>query len=289
LYDIVRRTARSSVVENIWKRDKARHGIEPQLFAFGDAVCADDGHPRAVARSSEVIPAMLVAVWTGEKKPRTKAATQRWLDCIVDLERVRAMLMRNASLLSEAAKRRYKVPPGFVLSVLTHVAPELDYSVLEGCCAPRCTVECAQYRCSRCMIARYCGEEHMTADWKQHKAHCVPLAQRQPLVVLDCAPCCLDKAEMAKANQIDCVVRPKKSFSGLTLVKLVLMPTKDVRICDSHSLVLVQFQPPQEALEQLERVAVTRCGAGLMAYLDADMSVEGRLVLYMDRAWKCNW
>ena len=27
-------------------------------------------------------------------------------------------------------------------------------------------------RCARCHVAKYCGKEHQTEDWKEHKKHC---------------------------------------------------------------------------------------------------------------------
>jgi hypothetical protein len=145
---------------------------------------ADDGRSRKVARNSSDIPILWVALWTGEGKPPFEAPTRKWSGAVfpLDLKRLKAMLLRNAGLLTaHVTGRLAQLVPGFTTTILTHVAaPELDFSVMEGCSMPGCVVECAGFRCGRCVVARYCGKEHMTAHWKVHKPLCVRSLSASP-------------------------------------------------------------------------------------------------------------
>jgi tetratricopeptide (TPR) repeat protein len=236
----------------------------------------EDGRSRKLSRHSSVVPVVMVALWTGKGAPPGAQITP---GCWGDVERLRAMLLRNARLLSEEGKRGYYAPKGFVLSLLTHVAvPELDYSVHEGCCVSDCAVECAPYRCGRCFLTRYCGKEHMAAHWKSHKPKCVPLAQRQPTVVLDCSEDYLDNPEKAEALGIDCVVVPRKTFPGLTVVKMQVSAERKFRICDPHG-VFVLFVTGEHAgyrsMAMPFAMHATLNGLEGVGYFDADMSMGG--------------
>jgi hypothetical protein len=201
------------------------------------------------------------------------------------------MLTRNSHLLSEEVRLREAVLRGYVLSILTHVAvPELDFSVHEGCRFPGCVVERAQFRCGRCFVARYCGNEHMTADWREHKMCCVPLAQRQPAVTLDCADGYLDDPRQRLG--IDCITSPRKTFPGVVVVKISMAPFRAVKICDVHGVLALYMGPGSDGFDRLEPLlrARTRIEHDLgCGYFDADMTVEGRLIVFMDRTWKCTW
>jgi hypothetical protein len=260
----------------------------------------DDGCSRKVSFNSTRIPVILVAVWTGKGEPPNDKTTVKFRFPWKDLERVRAMLLRHATLLSDSTRQSNPVPPGFVLSVLSHVAvPELDYSIHEGCCIAGCVVECAPYRCSRCLLARYCGKEHMATNWKEHKKLCVPHAQRQPTLTFDCSRCYLDRKKKANFHGFDRVTLPRKTFPGVVVVK-IRMIGRTLEICDPHAVLIVcDADDPdrnREAFEELNRlmrerttVVVADQEEEAYGYFDADMTQKGRLVLFMDRNWKCTW
>jgi hypothetical protein len=252
---------------------------------------ADDGRPRHVSHNSPDVPVLFVALWTGKGAPRKVRAKPSWDNYGVDLERMKAMLLRNASLVSESCKRRVKVDPGFVLTVMTHVAPDVDYAVLEGCSVPGCTVECAGNRCGRCLVTRYCGKEHMTAHWREHKPHCVPLAQRQRKLTLDCSRWYMDDPSIARYG-IEPVPVPRKTFPGLVVIKIITLPGFMYKLCDPHGVFLKFITRGEsgfaEMLEMFPKCALDHMGMGF-GYFDADMSQEGRLVVYLDRSWKCIW
>jgi hypothetical protein len=259
----------------------------------------EDGRSGKVSHNAFAIPVLLVAVWTGkgdppkEQEPAAKVCS--------DVARVRAMLLRNATLLSDATKRGIPVPPGFVLSVMTHVAaPELDYSILEGCSAPDCKVERASFRCGRCYLARYCGEEHMKAHWREHKKSCVTLQQRAPAVTFDCSEAY--RIYRDKRRGWDRFVVPW-TFPGVVVVKVQLARELDsVTISDAHGVLSLsnfnvsmrdrkKFGKLKESLLQLRTVSPEDAlgESDAFGYFDADVSVENRLVIYLDRAWKCTW
>jgi hypothetical protein len=207
------------------------------------------------------------------------------------------MLVRNASLLSPKNKREYE-EPGFLVSFLTHVAvPQLDYTVMEGCCAAGCAVEFAPYRCARCFVARYCGKEHMTSHWPEHKPHCVPLAQRGPKVTLDCSEAYLDNPDHADDLDIECRVVPRKTFPGVTVVKIQLFSLSSFKmtgfkICDPNGVLIVRVyesEPVFDHMRQLfTRVTTMSCTPGY-GYFDADMTQEDQLTIFFDHSWKCTW
>jgi hypothetical protein len=271
--------------------DKENHVLYFQVmdqFATLSNV-ADDGCSRTLSPNSPEIPILLVAVWMREASPPGSIKWQMNDPVWGSVKPLRDMLLRNAKLVSEEAKRRIRVAPGFVLSVLTHVAaPEMDYTIRQGCSFPGCVVKCAAYRCSRCFVARYCGKEHMTSHWKAHKLSCVPLAQREPKVTIDCSGC---------YHAVQNPATPR-TFPGVVVVKIQMFADSVCKISDPHGLLNVLVPGEDEGFEKIraqmpvpvtddtETNSVAQSG---VAYFDADMSVEGRLVVYLDRWWKCTW
>jgi hypothetical protein len=260
-----------------------------QFLALPNVVEA--GCVRGTLLNTATIPALVVSPWTGEGLPpdtlKPHAATLVWKN----LQPLRDMLLRNAKLVSEEAKKSYKVAPGFVLSILTHVeAREVDYSVHEGCCFPGCLVERAQYRCGKCFIARYCGQEHMSTHWREHKLTCVPLAKREPQVTSDCTECYLDMPEVAEALTIECMPLPRRTFPGVVVVKMQLLMNGLLKACDPYGVLSMGGTTEwyEEAID-LFRPHATTVGSAAYAYFDADMSVENEITVYMDRALKCTW
>jgi hypothetical protein len=251
---------------------------------------ADDGRSRKVTHNSSDVPAVFVGVWTDKgKPPPVKVEPQLWHCGWSDLKPVRDMLMRNAALLSEESKKGLRVP-GFTVSLMTHMAaPELDFSIMEGCAMPECRVKCAAYRCARCYVARYCGKEHMTAHWKVHKARCVPLAQREPKIELPCWHGYLDNPVNAKAIGVDCIAAPQKTFPGVVVVKIQLFGDLGVKICDPHGVLIVSGVSDAEWFVSLEKLLLARPTFRNVGYFDADMSQEGRLVIFLDHNWRCTW
>jgi hypothetical protein len=257
----------------------------------------EDGRSRLVAPNATVIPVLLVALWIGKGEPPPGDQQPATVVCD-NVDRVQRIVLCNTLLLSDATKQSIPVPRGFVLSVMTHVpAPELDYSVLEGCSVPGCEVECAANRCGRCYVARYCGEEHMKAHWREHKKLCVPLQQRTPALIFDCSHSYLvfggDDREFVK-----------KTFPGVMVVKVQMTDMHDFTICDAHGVLSLNqddivldsrnnesFEKLKQLLLQLGTVspADKDGNSDAFGYFDADMSVENRLIIYLDRAWKCTW
>jgi hypothetical protein len=255
---------------------------------------AEDGRNRMFARPSSNVPIILVALWTGKgDPPLVKNVVPRHWTHAVDHELFKAMLVRNAALLTSEVERRFR-RPGYLISFLTHVAvPELDYSIHEGCSALDCKVDRARYRCSRCFVARYCGEEHMTAHWKQHKPHCVPLAQRQPQLSLTCKNVYADEPEVARHTGIDCIRLPRKTFPGVVVIKIQMFEDRTMKISDPNGVIRLFTSASiflqHKSLEIAFLRSATIVGGFAVAYFDADMSVADRLVFFMDRAWKCTW
>jgi tetratricopeptide (TPR) repeat protein len=266
----------------------------------------EDGCSRQLSKNAWKIPVVLVAVWTGEGEPPVDKTPTEAPCPWKDLKRVRAMLLRNATVLSDSTRQSNPVPAGFVLSVLTHVAaPELDYSILEGCSAPDCKVERASYRCGRCYLARYCGEEHMAAHWREHKKLCVPLEQRGPTITLNCARSYLDRRMIAKPLGFDRMQVPKKTFSGVVVVKVRMRSPLFFTICDPNGVFVLRdcdewnYGPcnSEESFLLLKKLMLQRgtvaakdeYGCDAYGYFDADMSVKGRLIIYFDRNWSCTW
>jgi hypothetical protein len=253
---------------------------------------AHNGRSRKVSHNPSQIPVLFVQLWLGEREPPVAPAIQPLENYKVDLKSLRAMLLRHAALVSAEAKQRLKVERGYVLSVLTHVAvPELDYSVFEGCCFPGCLVKRADYRCGRCFVPRYCGEDHMTALWKQHKPRCLPLAQREPKMTLDITRGYYDCSANPMAESL--LVVPEKTFPAVVVIKVQQFPSRMLKICDPNGVfILTAFEDcewfaPVEKLF-LPHATFSHGGAGF-GYFDADMSVEGRVVIFFDRAWKRTW
>jgi hypothetical protein len=252
---------------------------------------ADDGRPRKFVRNAPEVPALLVALWTGKGKPPGFPEACEWMGRWTHVQPIRAMLVRNAALLPDEMKQ--SAPVGFTLSVLTHMAaPEIDYSVFEGCAAPGCTVECAGFRCGRCFVARYCGKEHMAAHWKVHKSKCVPLERRGPRLTIDCSRSYLDQPDYAIVYGYDYVRVPKKTFPGVVVVKIQRFGDIGVKICDPYGVLIASSARGADWFEPLKRALLARkafsSGEGA-AYFDADMTQEGRLVILLDHDWKCTW
>jgi hypothetical protein len=255
---------------------------------------ADDGRSRKVSNTASSIPLIVLALWTGKGAPSGSQAAKRVNLVTFDVKPFKALLLRNAEFVSEEGKRGYTVPPGFELTFLTHVAaPELDYSIHESCCAPGCTVECAAFRCGRCFVARYCGKEHMTAHWKMHKLNCVPLAQRQPRLELDCSNDYRDNHDAMLSLEWHCVPVPKKTFPGVVVVKVVMLNVGSfIKIVDSHGALVPIVEESSKVYARLRQLLLARVplvGGCAVGYFDADLSVEGRLVVYFDHVWKCTW
>jgi hypothetical protein len=64
------------------------------------------------------------------------------------------------------------------------------------------------------------------------------------------------------------------------------------KICDSNSDFIKYMMPFDEGYEHLQheyRKHATFIEHVGCAYFDADMSKQGRVVLYMDRPHKCTW
>jgi hypothetical protein len=283
---------RFMVLEDKRRKERLWLRIIGRFLSLPNVAC--DGRSRKVSRNSSQIPVILVAVWTGQGQPSASIAQQTAVaPFFVNLKRMRAVLLRNATLLTPEATRRSKVDRGFTLSVLTHVAaPELDYSIHEGCSAPGCKVECSMYRCGRCFITRYCGQEHLEAHWPEHKPHCVPVAERGPKVEFDCFVAYLDHAANAEYHGIDCVAVPKKTFPGLTVVKIQLNRGKRFKICDPNGVLVMKICKHSEVFQLFRQLflqlATVTDGEGV-AYCDADLSQEGRMVMFFDHKWKCTW
>jgi hypothetical protein len=253
---------------------------------------ADDGRSRRVTGNSSNVAVLLVAVWTGAEEPTSDAETLTYLaPRCSDLKRLKAMLMRNATLLSDDANRSTGIGSCFVPSLLTHVAaPELDYSVQESCWALDCTVESARYRCGRCLVARFCVREHMEPHWKEPS--CVLLVQREPKISLDCARGYLDNPENAELLGVDCVAVPRKAVSGLVTIKVQLFRGTGFKICDPCGLLVLMVNEEAAEFQQLRQMFLLRAtaagGVGF-GYFDADMSQQGRLDIFFDHSWKFTW
>jgi hypothetical protein len=279
-------------------RNPKRPNEEVWFDLMGDIVTlsgvADDGRSRMVSYNSSEVPLMLVQLHKGKPPSIPGLGPNVWSteQYAVDLQRFKAMLVRNSALLSKVAKLDDPKDGSCLSSVLTHVAvPELDYSVHEGCSFPGCTVESAPNRCGRCFLARYCSEEHLTADWKQHKLQCVPHAERQPAAQFGgMIHYYRDNEKTARLADYDCIPVPQRTFPGLVVVKILLLPNGYMKMCDPHGVFSINTADGE--LEEWKRMFLCtarmyqRYGVG---YYDADMSVEDRVVVYMDRCWKCTW
>jgi hypothetical protein len=217
------------------------------------------------------------------------------------------MLEANAKLLSDSYKASLGLIEGIRASVLMPVSVDVPQVVVfEKCAFPGCKEEVCKFRCSRCMLVRYCGSEHSTGHWQQHKAACAPASQR-PCIVLVSAGAwpmveCLETPEGFLYRCITDKFWPLKPVTGLAIVKLAVHFVADrmwLIICDGDSATglfdTAGLIGGKESLQRLKEFMRVKGHAGMnsyrIAYCDADLSGarEGRIQLFLDKALNCVW
>jgi hypothetical protein len=220
------------------------------------------------------------------------------------------MLVANTKLLSHLNYTSLLELPSesFRASLLVPVCVDRpEVVVLETCAFPGCTEEVWKYRCSKCMLARYCGSVHSSGHWPQHKAACQPASQR-PCVelvadggwrVADCV-----ESEGASTAFVASKVHfwPLVPVEGLSVVKLLVAFVDErtsVLICDQDSAAglfdTAGIVGGKDAMEQLKQFMQAKGRPGTLgyrvAYCDANVSRarEGHIQLFLDKSLNCTW
>jgi hypothetical protein len=62
-----------------------------------------------------------------------------------------------------------------------------------------------------------------------------------------------------------------------------------VKICDPHGVMIVSAASDAEWFASLKKLLLARPTFRKVGCFDADMSQEGRLIIYFDHNWKCTW
>jgi hypothetical protein len=110
-------------------------------------------------------------------------------------------------------------------------------------------------------------------------------------MTLDCSHAYLDNPRRAQELGIDCVAVPRKTFPGVVVVKIQLFPGKLLKISDPYGALIMHMSPVADMNRDLAlflaRANITDDRG--FGYFDADMSQEGRLVIYLDHNWRCTW
>jgi tetratricopeptide (TPR) repeat protein len=217
------------------------------------------------------------------------------------------MLDANATLVSEDYKASLQLPGGFRASILTPVCVNVPQVVVfEKCAFPGCTEEVCSYRCSKCMLVRYCGSEHSTAHWQEHKRACRPASERPFIELVETGPWnmwrCFESAEFGLVFYGVETLWPLHVAEGLAVVKVCRKYLADklcVVICDQDAATVLNgtkgFVGGNDDVQVLEQFLLTKGRAGdseyRIAYCDADVSRarEGSVRLFLDKALNCIW
>ncbi len=183
---------------------------------------------------------------------------------------------------------------GAALSPIAVPAPE--YRVLEGCAVRGCDAEVAKFRCGQCFVARYCGTEHSKQDWSEHKKSCVPLTKR-PFVAIDMERVlCMsvgahyNEVKYGQTTQIE-------PMAGVVVVKLIGLEGQWIKVFDQScrfAVTILADMIPEETFSRVMSLLFTKgfvatCGHHGNIYIDAEISVPGRLLFFLDKAHYCEW
>jgi hypothetical protein len=248
------------------------------------------------------------------------------------------MLEDNTALLSEESKAALFALPiisefgtapfrsgMFRASVLTPIcAVPSTVIVFERCAFPGCEVEECQYRCGKCLLVRYCGSEHSTQHWREHKPVCVPVSLRPCVELVSKDGWSLVKRGNPLPNGFPDMVEgkswPVQVRDGIAVVKLIFRRADqgvELLICDQNGATAIRLVPgdviSESSLRQLEEFVHTSGTpikryvgnawevhgkedselpvVSTVTYCDANLSDtgDGRIRLYIDKAHNCIW
>ncbi len=239
---------------------------------------ADDGRLRMLVENSSEVPILVVGYCFVENiRSPAMSHVNKWSEraCVLNYEFDNMadttrffldMLEKNAKLLTDEFKASLRLPKGFSVSVLLLIRTDVpDFRVFERCALPSC------------------GEEHRSAHESEHAPLCVPRRQR-PFVQIPRRYC------ESRAHMIAGRAGPIPAFSDVGVFKAALIGPV-IQIYDKHFSVICGFIVDSfpEGSRVRDVILTQGMQPGATVYCQGDMSVEGRVLIYLDKALKCVW